>query len=109
MPGEAVPLLAQFPDPWCLCLAHSPPAQHGLCSRDAIAKVLYALLFGWLITRVNALVSPKHDTLSIAILDIYGFEVGLSGTRLGLTLRKLLGEAGGGQCVTGLCDHSSDM
>lgn len=96
MPGEAVPLLAQFPDPWRLCLAHSPPAQHGLCSRDAIAKVLYALLFGWLITRVNALVSPKHDTLSIAILDIYGFEVGLSGTRLGLTLRKLLSEAGGG-------------
>ncbi|CAH6786241.1 Myo15 [Phodopus roborovskii] len=43
-------------------------------ARDAIAKVLYALLFGWLITRVNALVSPKHDTLSIAILDIYGFE-----------------------------------
>lgn len=86
MPGEAVPLLAQFPDPWCLCLAHSPPAQHGLCSRDAIAKVLYALLFGWLITRVNALVSPKHDTLSIAILDIYGFEVGLSGTRLALPL-----------------------
>ncbi|XP_017169817.1 unconventional myosin-XV isoform X10 [Mus musculus] len=43
-------------------------------ARDAIAKVLYALLFGWLITRVNALVSPKQDTLSIAILDIYGFE-----------------------------------
>ncbi|XP_028390179.1 unconventional myosin-XV [Phyllostomus discolor] len=43
-------------------------------ARDAIAKVLYALLFGWLITRVNALVSPQQDTLSIAILDIYGFE-----------------------------------
>ncbi|XP_010635730.1 unconventional myosin-XV isoform X1 [Fukomys damarensis] len=43
-------------------------------ARDAIAKVLYALLFGWLIARVNALVSPQQDTLSIAILDIYGFE-----------------------------------
>ncbi|XP_006875611.1 PREDICTED: unconventional myosin-XV [Chrysochloris asiatica] len=43
-------------------------------ARDAIAKVLYALLFGWLITRVNALVSPRQDTVSIAILDIYGFE-----------------------------------
>lgn len=70
---------------------------------------MYALLFGWLITRVNALVSPKQDTLSIAILDIYGFEVGLSGTRLGLVFRKLLSETGWGQCVTSLCDHSSDM
>uniref|UniRef100_M3XLT0 Unconventional myosin-XV n=1 Tax=Mustela putorius furo TaxID=9669 RepID=M3XLT0_MUSPF len=43
-------------------------------ARDAIAKVLYALLFGWLIARVNALVSPQQDTLSVAILDIYGFE-----------------------------------
>ncbi|XP_045840099.1 unconventional myosin-XV [Meles meles] len=43
-------------------------------ARDAIAKVLYALLFDWLITRVNALVSPRQDTLSVAILDIYGFE-----------------------------------
>lgn len=72
MPGETVPLPARIPDPQCLC----PEPTHLLCSRDAIAKVLYALLFGWLITRVNALVSPKHDTLSIAILDIYGFEVG---------------------------------
>nr|XP_020769849.1 unconventional myosin-XV [Odocoileus virginianus texanus] len=43
-------------------------------ARDAIAKVLYALLFSWLITRVNALVSPQKDALSIAVLDIYGFE-----------------------------------
>uniref|UniRef100_A0A8C5KEC4 Unconventional myosin-XV n=1 Tax=Jaculus jaculus TaxID=51337 RepID=A0A8C5KEC4_JACJA len=43
-------------------------------ARDAIAKVLYALLFSWLIARVNALVSPRQDALSIAILDIYGFE-----------------------------------
>ncbi|KAM9693550.1 unconventional myosin-XV [Trichechus inunguis] len=43
-------------------------------ARDAIAKVLYSLLFGWLIARVNTLVSPRQDTMSIAILDIYGFE-----------------------------------
>ncbi|CAI9163148.1 unnamed protein product [Rangifer tarandus platyrhynchus] len=43
-------------------------------ARDAIAKVLYALLFSWLIARVNALVSPQKDALSIAVLDIYGFE-----------------------------------
>lgn len=55
------------------------PPQHHVFSRDAIAKVLYALLFGWLITRVNALVSPHQDMLSIAILDIYGFEVGFRG------------------------------
>lgn len=62
-----------------------PDASCPLCSliptpslfRDAIAKVLYALLFSWLITRVNALVSPHQDMLSIAILDIYGFEVAL--------------------------------
>uniref|UniRef100_A0A9L0K1R8 Myosin motor domain-containing protein n=1 Tax=Equus asinus TaxID=9793 RepID=A0A9L0K1R8_EQUAS len=47
-------------------------------ARDAIAKVLYALLFSWLIARVNALVSPQQDALSIAILDIYGFEQDLS-------------------------------
>jgi len=51
-----------------------------LCSptpcRDAIAKTLYALLFGWLTDRINKLVYPRQDALSIAILDIYGFEVG---------------------------------
>lgn len=72
------PFLPESQTPQCLC----PEPTHLLCFRDAIAKVLYALLFGWLITRVNALVSPKHDTLSIAILDIYGFEVALRGTSL---------------------------
>ncbi|NXI62764.1 MYO15 protein, partial [Anseranas semipalmata] len=45
-------------------------------ARDAIAKTLYALLFGWLTDRINKLVYPRQDALSIAILDIYGFEVG---------------------------------
>ncbi|XP_041432611.1 unconventional myosin-XV [Xenopus laevis] len=43
-------------------------------SRDAIAKILYSLLFSWLTDRINKLVYPKQDALSIAILDIYGFE-----------------------------------
>uniref|UniRef100_A0A7N4V6M3 Myosin XVA n=1 Tax=Sarcophilus harrisii TaxID=9305 RepID=A0A7N4V6M3_SARHA len=41
---------------------------------DAIAKILYSMLFGWLIDRINTLVYPQNDALSIAILDIYGFE-----------------------------------
>ncbi|XP_027730437.1 unconventional myosin-XV [Vombatus ursinus] len=43
-------------------------------ARDAIAKILYSMLFGWLIDRINTLVYPEKDALSIAILDIYGFE-----------------------------------
>ena len=71
MPGEATA------PPEALRLLTVPAPSTPLCSRDAIAKVLYALLFSWLITRVNALVSPQKDALSIAVLDIYGFEVGL--------------------------------
>ncbi|NXX12055.1 MYO15 protein, partial [Podargus strigoides] len=44
-------------------------------ARDAIAKTLYSLLFGWLTDRINKLVYPRQEALSIAILDIYGFEV----------------------------------
>ncbi|XP_064008778.1 unconventional myosin-XV [Pogoniulus pusillus] len=43
-------------------------------ARDAIAKTLYSLLFGWLTDRINKLVYPRQESLSIAILDIYGFE-----------------------------------
>ncbi|XP_043925992.1 unconventional myosin-XV [Protopterus annectens] len=43
-------------------------------ARDAIAKILYSLLFSWLTDRINQLVYPKQEALSIAILDIYGFE-----------------------------------
>ncbi|XP_048465678.1 unconventional myosin-XV [Rhincodon typus] len=43
-------------------------------ARDAVAKILYSLLFSWLTDRINKLVSPKTESLSIAILDIYGFE-----------------------------------
>ncbi|XP_055507878.1 unconventional myosin-XV [Leucoraja erinacea] len=43
-------------------------------ARDAVAKILYSLIFNWLTDRINRLVSPKAETMSIAILDIYGFE-----------------------------------
>ncbi|KAF7689784.1 hypothetical protein HF521_013137 [Silurus meridionalis] len=43
-------------------------------ARDAVAKILYSLLFHWLTTRINGRVYPKNEALSISILDIYGFE-----------------------------------
>ncbi|XP_068280209.1 unconventional myosin-XV [Nyctibius grandis] len=43
-------------------------------ARDAIAKTLYSLLFGWLTDHINKLVYPRQEALSVAILDIYGFE-----------------------------------
>ncbi|XP_069501807.1 unconventional myosin-XV isoform X2 [Ambystoma mexicanum] len=43
-------------------------------ARDAIAKILYSLLFNWITERINKQVFPKEASLSIAILDIYGFE-----------------------------------
>lgn len=48
-----------------------------LCSkhRDAVAKILYSLLFHWLTERINGRVYPRNEALSISLLDIYGFEV----------------------------------
>ncbi|XP_061840189.1 unconventional myosin-XV [Nerophis lumbriciformis] len=43
-------------------------------ARDAVAKILYSLLFNWLTERINGRVYPRNHALSIAILDIYGFE-----------------------------------
>uniref|UniRef100_A0AAZ1XU22 Myosin XVAa n=1 Tax=Oreochromis aureus TaxID=47969 RepID=A0AAZ1XU22_OREAU len=43
-------------------------------ARDAVAKILYSLLFRWLTERINGQVYPRQHTLSISILDIYGFE-----------------------------------
>lgn len=45
--------------------------------RDAVAKILYSLLFSWLTEHINGRVYPRNEALSISILDIYGFEVGL--------------------------------
>jgi len=47
--------------------------------RDAVAKALYQSLFTWLIQKINAQVEcdgRRADLTSIAILDIFGFEVG---------------------------------
>ncbi|XP_064872291.1 unconventional myosin-XV-like, partial [Oncorhynchus nerka] len=43
-------------------------------ARDAVAKILYSLLFHWLTERINGQVYPRHHALSISVLDIYGFE-----------------------------------
>ncbi|XP_048053699.1 unconventional myosin-XV isoform X1 [Megalobrama amblycephala] len=43
-------------------------------ARDAVAKILYSLLFHWLTERINGRVYPRNEALSISLLDIYGFE-----------------------------------
>ncbi|XP_072298739.1 unconventional myosin-XV [Eucyclogobius newberryi] len=43
-------------------------------ARDAVAKILYSLLFHWITEKINSQVYPHQHTLSISILDIYGFE-----------------------------------
>ncbi|XP_051940533.1 unconventional myosin-XV [Hippocampus zosterae] len=43
-------------------------------ARDAVAKILYSLLFNWLTERINGRVYPRNEALYISILDIYGFE-----------------------------------
>lgn len=45
-------------------------------ARDAIAKALYSRLFTWLVERINKIICKDlNKTNSIAILDIFGFEV----------------------------------
>ena len=49
-----------------------------LDARDAIAKALYSRLFSWLVERMNENMvcrSENRNGNSIAILDIFGFEV----------------------------------
>jgi myosin-1 len=58
-----------------------------LAARDALAKVLYERLFNYLVKRVNQALDIQkqmdnvtdgvnlEDTLSIGVLDIYGFEI----------------------------------
>uniref|UniRef100_G3PWG5 Myosin XVAb n=1 Tax=Gasterosteus aculeatus TaxID=69293 RepID=G3PWG5_GASAC len=50
-------------------------------ARDAVAKILYSLLFSWLTERINGRVYPRNEALSVSILDIYGFEELLKNAR----------------------------
>ncbi|XP_060592914.1 myosin-IIIb-like isoform X2 [Ruditapes philippinarum] len=48
-------------------------------ARDAVAKILYGRLFGWIVNKVNQLLAPTHivphsEQREIGILDIFGFE-----------------------------------
>ena len=43
--------------------------------RDALAKEIYTQLFGWLIGKVNNIIFKGKMQMSIAVLDIFGFEV----------------------------------
>ena len=46
-------------------------------NRDAFSRALYSRLFAWLVARINQSIHlPENpDSTSIAILDIFGFEV----------------------------------
>ncbi|XLU59422.1 hypothetical protein S245_018631, partial [Arachis hypogaea] len=44
-------------------------------SRDALAKIVYARLFDWLVDKINSSIGQDTDSKSlIGVLDIYGFE-----------------------------------
>ncbi|XP_028660644.1 myosin-IIIb isoform X2 [Erpetoichthys calabaricus] len=46
-------------------------------ARDSIAKVAYGRVFGWIVSKINELLTPKEtfdDLHEIGILDIFGFE-----------------------------------
>ena len=46
-------------------------------TRDALAKAVYERLFGWVVDRINASITPTHAGKGnvIGVLDIYGFEI----------------------------------
>ena len=46
-----------------------------VCDRDALAKVLYVRLFSWLVKWINQIINKTKQHSSIAVLDIFGFEV----------------------------------
>ncbi|XP_028413164.1 unconventional myosin-XV-like isoform X2 [Dendronephthya gigantea] len=43
-------------------------------SRDALSKALYSRLFSWLVKKANGVISKADKNMSLAILDIFGFE-----------------------------------
>uniref|UniRef100_A0A3B3XS65 Myosin XVAb n=1 Tax=Poecilia mexicana TaxID=48701 RepID=A0A3B3XS65_9TELE len=53
---------------------YTPLTVDSALDADAVAKILYTLLFSWLTERINGRVYPRTEALSISVLDIYGFE-----------------------------------
>uniref|UniRef100_A0A3B4GV90 Myosin XVA n=1 Tax=Pundamilia nyererei TaxID=303518 RepID=A0A3B4GV90_9CICH len=53
---------------------YTPLTVESAVDADAVAKILYSLLFSWLTERINGRVYPRSEALSISVLDIYGFE-----------------------------------
>ncbi|XP_022092441.1 unconventional myosin-XV-like [Acanthaster planci] len=49
--------------------------QQAIEARDGIAKSVYSSLFSWLVKSINTIVGNVGTMTSIAILDIFGFEV----------------------------------
>ncbi|KAG5264689.1 hypothetical protein AALO_G00256930 [Alosa alosa] len=56
--------------------------QEACFGRDAFAKALYERLFGWIVSRINAVIEVKNynpalhgKNTVIGVLDIYGFEI----------------------------------
>ena len=57
---------------------HTPfTVEQALDARDALAKALYSHLFNWLVMKINSIVyvSNSKYSASIAVLDIFGFEM----------------------------------
>ncbi|CAN7994050.1 unnamed protein product, partial [Ixodes hexagonus] len=49
-------------------------AQEAESARDSMAKALYARLFDWIVNQINRHLSLGRLPLSVALLDIFGFE-----------------------------------
>jgi myosin-5 len=44
-------------------------------NRDSLAKIIYAKMFDWLVSAINAAIGEdKNCAASVGVLDIYGFE-----------------------------------
>ena len=57
---------------------HTPlSVEQALDARDALAKAIYSHLFNWLVMKINSIVyeSLSKYSTSIAVLDIFGFEM----------------------------------
>ena len=43
--------------------------------RNSVAKSIYAMIFNWLVGKINSTISPSKEAWGyIGLLDIYGFE-----------------------------------